>query len=85
MKVLNVTDYYVVCSVDSSKCFKSKLRRPRMTVCEFPHWEAHFWVGGREKVRPSNLGVQNSESQSRFCELYVSPCWEFYSNLWCQV
>lgn len=52
---------------------------PRMTVGESPHWEAHFWVGGYGRARPGHLGLlelQNSESQSRFCDLYVSPCWE---------
>lgn len=49
-----------------------------MTTSGSPRQDAHFWVGGRGRARPSHLGLlelQNSESQSCSCDLYVSPCW----------
>lgn len=50
-----------------------------MTAGKSLNWEAYFWVGGCGRARPGHLGLlelQNSESQSRFCDLYVSPYWE---------
>lgn len=48
-------------------------------MSESLHWEAHFWAGGPGRARPGHLGLlelQNSESHSRFCDLYLSPCWK---------